>query len=158
MKRTVINLARDKSRGIEALKGSGVPAVFSDAVRIDLPGAALLFISGMVATGEDGKVAHRTMHEQTRQVLEKIKAVLAREGASMDDIVRVRVYVTQLDQATLREIHDVRSRYFTAGNYPASTLVRVDQLIRDGALIEIDADAVMATPQLTGPSPRRRRR
>jgi enamine deaminase RidA (YjgF/YER057c/UK114 family) len=158
MKRTVINLARDKSRGIEALKGTGVPAVFSDAVRIDLPGAALLFISGMVATGEDGKVVRRTMREQTRQVLDKIKAVLAREGGGMDDIVRVRVYVTQLDQATLREIHEVRAGYFSAGNYPASTLVRVDQLIRDGALIEIDADAVMATPQLARSTPGRRRR
>ena len=144
IKRTVVNLARDKSRGIEALQGTGVPAVFSDAVRIDIPGGALLFISGVVATDETGKVAHRTMREQTRQVLDKIKAVLERAGGSMDDIVRVRVYVTQLDQQSLREIHDVRSGYFREGNYPASTLVRVDKLIRDGALIEIDADAVLA--------------
>ena len=40
-------------------------------------------------------------------------------------------------------IHDVRSEFWTEGKYPASTLVRVDQLIRDGALIEIDADAVL---------------
>ena len=145
VKRSVINLARDRSRGIEALKGTGVPAVFSDAVRIDLPGCAMLFISGVVATDETGQVVHRTMREQTRQVLDKIKTVLERAGGSMDDIVRVRVYVTQLDQHTLREIHEVRSGYFREGNYPASTLVRVDQLIRDGALIEIDADAVIAT-------------
>jgi 2-iminobutanoate/2-iminopropanoate deaminase len=143
IKRTVVNLARDKSRGIEALKGTGVPAVFSDAVRIDIPGGAMLFISGMVATDENGQVTHRTMREQTRQVLDKIKAVLERAGGHMDDIVRVRVYVTQLDQQSLREIHEVRSGYFREGNYPASTLVRVDQLIRDGALIEIDADAVV---------------
>jgi len=49
------------------------------------------------------------MREQTRHVLESIKAVLAREGGSMDDVVRVRVYVTQLDQQSLREIHEVRS-------------------------------------------------
>jgi len=47
------------------------------------------------------------MREQTRHVLESIKAVLAREGGSMDDVVRVRVYVTQLDQQSLREIHEV---------------------------------------------------
>jgi len=85
------------------------------------------------------------MREQTRHVLESIKAVLAREGGSMDDVVRVRVYVTQLDQQSLREIHEVRSAYFNPGHYPASTLVRVSQLIRDGALIEIDADAMIAT-------------
>jgi len=144
VKRSSINLAKDRSRGIDALKGTNVPAVFSDAVRIQLPDCALLFISGMVGTDENGTVVGRTMREQTRQVLEKIKAVLAREGGTMDDIVRVRVYVTQLDQQSLREIHEVRSGYFSEGMYPASTLVRVDQLIRDGALIEIDADAVIA--------------
>lgn len=145
MNRTVIDLARDASRGIDALKGSGVPAVFSDAVRIDLADCALLFISGMVGVDETGRVVGRTMKEQTRQVLEKIRGVLEREGGSFEHVVRVRVYVTQLDQPTLRDIHEVRSQYFTAGNYPASTLVRVDQLIRDGALIEIDADAVIPT-------------
>jgi len=145
VKRTSINLAREASRGIDALQGTGVPAVFSDAVRVDLNGCALLFISGKVAVDEGGKLVARTMREQTRHVLESIKAILAREGGTMDDVVRVRVYVTQLDQPSLKEIHEVRSGYFRPGHYPASTLVRVDQLIRDGVLIEIDADAVIAT-------------
>jgi enamine deaminase RidA (YjgF/YER057c/UK114 family) len=144
MERRYVNLAQDASRGIDALKGSGVPAVFSDAVRVEIPGGALLFISGKVATDAGGRVVGRTMGEQTRQVLENIKTVLEREGGSMDDIVRVRVYVTHLDQVSLREIHEVRSGYFRPGRYPASTLVRVSQLIRDGALIEIDADAVLS--------------
>ena len=122
-----------------------MPAVFSDAVRVDLAGCAMVFISGKVAVDESGKVVSRTMREQTRHVLDSIKSVLTREGGTMDDIVRVRVYVTQLDQQSLKEIHEVRSAYFRPGHYPASTLVRVDQLIRDGALIEIDADAVIAT-------------
>lgn len=144
MERRFLNLAQDASRGIDALKGSSVPAVFSDAVRVEIPGGALLFISGKVATDAAGRVVGRTMGEQTRQVLENIKTVLEREGGSMDDIVRVRVYVTHLDQLSLREIHEVRSGYFRPGRYPASTLVRVAQLIRDGALIEIDADAVLS--------------
>ena len=143
MKRTVIDMAKDSSRGIAALQGSGVPAVFSDAVRVDLGECSLLFISGMIGTDDTGKVVGRTMKEQTRQILEKIKAVLTREGATFDHIVRVRVYATQVDSASLRDIHEVRATYFTRGNYPASTLVRVAELIRDGALIEIDADAVV---------------
>ena len=143
MKRTVIDMAKDSSRGITALQGSGVPAVFSDAVRIDLGECALLFISGMIGTDDTGKVVGRTMKEQTRQILEKIKAVLTREGGTFDHIVRVRVYATQVDTASLRDIHEVRATYFTKGNYPASTLVRVAELIRDGALIEIDVDAVI---------------
>ena len=104
MERTFINLAKDRSRGIEALKGTGVPAVFSDAVRVRLKECDLLFVSGKLGADESGKL---------------------------------------VDGETLRDIHDVRSRYFHEGKYPASTLVRVDQLVRDGALIEIDADAVL---------------
>jgi 2-iminobutanoate/2-iminopropanoate deaminase len=144
MERTWIDLAKDRSRGIPALQGTGVPAVFSDAVRVELAEGSLLFISGKVAADESGRLVGRTMKEQTHQVLANIKAVLEREGGTMDDIVRVRVYVTQIDQESLREIHEVRAGYFRAGRYPASTLVRVDQLVRDGALIEIDADAVIA--------------
>ena len=145
MQRRVIDLAKEKSRGIDALKNSGVPAVFSDAVRIDLADCALLFISGMLGTDETGTVVGRTMKEQTRQALEKIKVVLEREGGTFDHVVRVRVYVTHLDEPALRDIHEVRSHYFTEGNYPASTLVAVDQLVRAGAVIEIDADAVIPT-------------
>ena len=143
MQRTHINLAKDRSRGIGALKESGVPAVFCDAVRVQLKECALLSISGKVGLTPDNTLAGRTMREQTRQTLENIREVLVREGGTMDDIVRVRVYVTQLDSASLRDIHDIRSEFWTEGKYPASTLVRVDQLIRDGALIEIDADAVI---------------
>ncbi len=143
MRRTHINLAAEAGRGIEALRGTTVPAVFCDAVRVQLAECTLLFISGKVGLKADNTLAGRTMREQTRQTLENIRDLLAREGGTMDDIVRVRVYVTQVDSASLRDIHDVRSQFWTPGKYPASTLVRVDQLIRDGALIEIDADAVI---------------
>lgn len=142
--KTHIDLAKDRGRGIDALKGSNVPAVFCDAVKVQLADCVMLFISGKLGVKPDGSLG-RTIREQTQQVLENIRELLQREGATMDDIVRVRVYVTQIDAASLRDIHDVRSTFWTAGKYPASTLVRVDQLVRDGALIEIDADAVVAS-------------
>jgi 2-iminobutanoate/2-iminopropanoate deaminase len=145
MKRTFINLAKEKSHGISALQGTSVPAVFCDAVRIDLADCAMVFVSGKIGVDESGRLAGRTIREQTRQILENIKTLLTREGGTIDDIVRVRVYATQVDAASLRDIHEVRSEFWTEGKYPASTLVRVSQLIRDGALIEIDADAVIAT-------------
>lgn len=144
MNKTHIDLAKDRGRGIDALKGSNVPAVFCDAVKVQLADCVMLFISGKLGVKPDGSLG-RTIREQTQQVLENIRELLQREGATMDDIVRVRVYVTQVDAASLRDIHEVRSKFWTAGKYPASTLVRVDQLIRDGALIEIDADAVIAS-------------
>lgn len=143
MKKTHIDYAKDRGRGIDALKGSNVPAVFCDAVKVQLSECVMLFISGKLGVRPDGTLG-RTMREQTEQLLENIREVLRREGGTMDDIVRVRVYATQVDAASLRDIHEVRSRFWTEGKYPASTLVRVSQLIRDGALIEIDADAVLA--------------
>ena len=144
MNKTHIDLAKDRGRGIDALKGSNVPAVFCDAVKVQLKDCVMLFISGKLGVKPDGSLG-RTIREQTQQLLENIRELLEREGATMDDIVRVRVYTTQIDAASLRDIHDVRSKFWTAGKYPASTLVRVDQLVRDGALIEIDADAVVAS-------------
>jgi enamine deaminase RidA (YjgF/YER057c/UK114 family) len=142
--KTHIDHAKDRGRGIDALKGSNVPAVFCDAVKVQLKDCVMLFISGKLGVKPDGSLG-RTIREQTQQLLENIRELLEREGATMDDIVRVRVYTTQIDAASLRDIHDVRSKFWTAGKYPASTLVRVDQLVRDGALIEIDADAVVAS-------------
>ncbi len=144
MNKTHIDLAKDRGRGIDALKGSNVPAVFCDAVKVQLKDCVMLFVSGKLGVKPDGSLG-RTIREQTQQVLENIRELLQREGATMDDIVRVRVYVTQIDAASLRDIHEVRSKFWTAGKYPASTLVRVDQLVRDGALIEVDADAVVAS-------------
>jgi enamine deaminase RidA (YjgF/YER057c/UK114 family) len=144
MQKTFINLSKERGRGIDALKGTNVPAVFCDAVKVELKECVMLFISGKVGMKPDNTLAGRTMREQTQQTLENIRDVLTREGGTMDDIVRVRVYATQVDALSLRDIHDVRSKFWTEGKYPASTLVRVDQLIRDGALIEIDADAVIA--------------
>jgi enamine deaminase RidA (YjgF/YER057c/UK114 family) len=84
------------------------------------------------------------MREQTRGVLEGIKRIVECEGGAMDDVVRVRVFVAAIDPDALKEIHGVRSEYWTPGRYPSSTLVQVSGFVSPGALIEIDADAVLA--------------
>jgi enamine deaminase RidA (YjgF/YER057c/UK114 family) len=143
MKRKFIAPAGEKSQGIDALKGTRTGAAYADAVRIDLADHTLLFISGKTGT-KDGKLVGRTMTEQTRQVIENIKTTLEGQGGSLGDIVRFRIYVTQIDPESIRDVHAVRAEYFKEGEFPASTLVRVDQLVRDGGLIEIEADVVMA--------------
>lgn len=142
MQRQFIGLAGEKSQGIEALKGTANGAAYSDAVRIDLADHTLLFISGKTGT-KDGVLVGSGMREQTRQVFENIRTTLEGQGGSLADIVRVRIYVTQMDQESIREVHAVRAEYFEQGKFPASTLLRVDQFVRDGALIEIEADVVM---------------
>ena len=78
--------------------------------------------------------------EQTRYVLENLKTLLAQGGATLDDVVRVVVYIR--DMADFRAIHEVRARYFTK-DPPASTMVEVSRLVNDDMLIEIEATAVV---------------
>jgi 2-iminobutanoate/2-iminopropanoate deaminase len=146
MKRSHVSLTTEQGRGIPGLAEAGVPAVFCDAVRVDLGECTLLYISGRLSTDAAGQVTGATMADQTRGVLDGIKRIVEREGGTMDDIVRVRVFVADIDPAALREIHGIRSGYWTPGRYPSSTLVQVSGFVRPGALIEIDADAVLARP------------
>ena len=144
MERRHVSLTTETGRGIPGLKEAGVPAVFCDAVRVDLAECTLLYISGRLSTDADGRVTGSTMAEQTRGVLEGIKGIVERAGGTMDDIVRVRVFVATIDPDALKQIHGVRSEYWTPGRYPSSTLVQVSGFVRPDALIEIDADAVIA--------------
>jgi enamine deaminase RidA (YjgF/YER057c/UK114 family) len=144
MERSYVSLTTDRARGIPGLKDAGVPAVFCDAVRVDLTECTMLYISGRLSTDAGGAVVGASIGEQTRGVLDGIKRVLEREGGAMDDIVRVRVFVATIDPDSLRQVHGVRSEYWTPGRYPSSTLVQVSGFVRPGALIEIDADAVIA--------------
>ncbi len=137
-----IPLSGDKAQGIAALQGTAAGAVYADCVRVDLGDHTLLYVSGKTGT-RDGALVGRTMREQATQVLENIRATVEGQGGGMADITRFRIYVTQIDQASIRDVHAARLPYFQPGAYPASTLVRVDQLVRDGALIEIEADVVM---------------
>lgn len=83
--------------------------------------------------------------EQTRDVLRKIRDAVGEHGGDVRDIVRVRVYVASphLDQENFEAIHEARREFFEPEHYPASTLVEVAGLIREGRTIEIDADAVV---------------
>lgn len=142
MKVTFAPLAGEKSQGIEALKDAASGAAYSDAVRVDLPSHSLLFISGKTGT-KAGRLVGRTLREQAKQVLENIQASLAAHGGTMSNVTRLRIYVTAIDAASIRDVHEVRTEFFDKDAYPASTLVRVDQLVRDGALIEMEADVVL---------------
>lgn len=142
MEVTFVPVSGVHGQGIAALRDFAPGAAYSDCVRVDLPSHTLLFVSGKTGV-KDGKLVGRTMVEQARQVFENLKTSITREGGSLKDIVRVRIYVTQIDSESIKDVHAVRTEYFEAGRYPASTLVQVDGLVRDGGLIEIEADVVL---------------
>ena len=110
---------------------------------VEVPAGKLVFVSGQVARDLDGSVVGvGDVSAQTRKVLQNMQSVLAESGATMDDVVKVTVFVTNLERH-FADIHKVRAEFFTNG-YPASTMVEVKSLVHEDMLIEIEAIAVVA--------------
>jgi enamine deaminase RidA (YjgF/YER057c/UK114 family) len=142
VRKTITN--PEAGKGWEMFRGSGVDQLtHSEGVRIDLPDYSLLYLSGKTGTDEKGNLARGDIKEQTRQVIRNLQKNLALNGATIDNIVRVRVFVTEFSREKFCQIHEARAEFFNKAHYPASTFVVVNGLARDGALIEIDADAVI---------------
>lgn len=113
---------------------------FSQATVIEARGK-LVFISGMTSRKADGTIAGvGDIEVQTRQVCENLKAAVEAAGGVMDDIVRVDVYVRNMEH--FDQIHKVRREYFKAPA-PASTMVEICKMTSPDYLIEINAIAVL---------------
>jgi len=147
MQKRSISLGNNESRSIVGLEESGTPAAFCDAVRVELADTVLIYISGATPIDDDGKLVGATMLEQTRQVLRRIKRVLDDQGADFEDIVRVRVFLTDISPEALQQVHEARNEVFPANSRPASTLVQISGIIRKGGMVEIDADVVIPNPE-----------
>ena len=106
-----------------------------------------VYLSGRTATDGDSDVVVGVgdIAEQTRQVIRNLLSALEPLGGTIDDIVRVRVFMTPpFTKEKFGAIHDARAEFFNKDHYPASTLVVVHELARPDAMIEIDADAVIS--------------
>jgi 2-iminobutanoate/2-iminopropanoate deaminase len=113
---------------------------FSQATMIEARGK-LVFISGMTARRADGSIAGiGDIEAQTKQVCENLKSAVEAAGGNMDDIVRVDVYVRNMEH--FDKIHKVRREYFKAPA-PASTMVEICKMTSPDYLIEINAIAVL---------------
>lgn len=111
---------------------------FSRAVRA----GNWILVSGCTATDASGTITGiNQMYTQARTALGNIASVLGRMGSSLADVVRTRVYVTDIsDLASIARAH----REAFGEHPPASTLLEIGALARADALIEIDADAYVA--------------
>ena len=113
---------------------------FSQAIVTEARGR-LVFLSGMTSRRADGSIAGiGDIEAQTRQVCENLKAAVEEAGGTLDDIVRVDVYVRNMEHFPL--IHEVRRQYFTEP-LPASTMVEVTKMTSPDYLIEMSAIAVL---------------
>lgn len=101
----------------------------------------LLFVSGCVSVDSEGHlVGGDDVVAQARQALANIGAVLGAAGASFEDVAKVTVYLTDVDDRS--RINAVRREFFGDAR-PASTLVEVSRLAIPGARIEVEAVAIL---------------
>jgi enamine deaminase RidA (YjgF/YER057c/UK114 family) len=110
---------------------------YSRAVKV----GNVIEVTGTVASGEDGKVVGAdNAYEQTRYIYQKIEAVLKRAGATMKDVVRVRMFVTDISR--WQEYGKAHAEFFKDIK-PCNTMVEVSALIEPEYLIEIEATAML---------------
>lgn len=110
---------------------------YSRAVRV----GNVVHVSGTTATGPDGAlVGAGDMYAQTVQAIANVRAALERAGARLEDVVRTRVYVTDIGR--YEEVARAHGEVFGAIR-PASALVGVAALVDPAMLVEIEAEAIV---------------
>ena len=105
---------------------------YCDAVRW----GDLLFVSGVAPVDAKGKVVSDDPAAQTRQIFQNMKAILDAAGASFADVLKVTVYLTDVEDR--KKINPVRQEFFGTAR-PASTLIGVQALAIPGMKVEIEA-------------------
>lgn len=96
-------------------------------------------VAGTTATDDDGEIVDGGMYDQCRQTLENIESALEEVGSGVEEVVRTRMYVTDVEQVD--EIARAHSEFFDDVR-PVTTLVEVERLASTEMLVEIDVTAV----------------
>lgn len=113
---------------------------YSRAVRV----GDLVVVAGTTAAAAGGgAVGGDDVAAQTREALRRIAGALEQVGAQLSDVVRTRIYVTDIDRWS--EVGRVHGEVF-ASVRPAATMVEVSRLIDPALLVEIEVDAVVDPP------------
>jgi 2-iminobutanoate/2-iminopropanoate deaminase len=95
-----------------------------------------VFVAGMTASAAGGMLGDGSMYSQAKETFTKIKHFMEAAGGTMNDIIRVDIYVTDIAQR--EEVWKARREFFT-GDFPTSTLVEVRALATPQLLVEVNA-------------------
>jgi 2-iminobutanoate/2-iminopropanoate deaminase len=114
---------------------------YTPAKKIDMGSFYLIYVSGVQAPQDDNhRVVTDDVEEQTKLVFEDINKILQQAGASLDDVVKAVIYITDMND--FDKISPIRAEYFK-NSMPVSTLAEVSGMTRAGAKIEIEVTAMV---------------
>ena len=115
------------------------PNIFSNCLKV----GDQLFLSGMTAGDNKGGVlGDGSAEDQSRQCLNKIKALVEEAGGTLSDIVQLPVYLTDINNRI--DFGKVRKEFFS-GVMPCSTLIEVSRCVQPELVVEVDAIAMLNT-------------
>jgi reactive intermediate/imine deaminase len=115
---------------------------YSHAVRVETDAVVWIYVSGQLPLDGDGNLVGKgDLRAQTQQVFENLQAILAANGASFDDVVKIQTFFTTLED--LAGSRRVRADYLPI-EPPASTSIKVAALVVPEALIEVDVVAALS--------------
>jgi len=124
-----------------SIEGYKTRGGYSPAKKIDCGSFYQIYVSGVQAPKDDNhRVVTDDVKEQATLVFEDIKKILAQAGATIDDVIKAVIYVTDMNDFS--KVSKVRDAYFNKST-PVSTLVEVNRMTRDEAKIEIEVTAVV---------------
>jgi enamine deaminase RidA (YjgF/YER057c/UK114 family) len=132
-------------------QGLSKPPGYTHVVEATAP-ARLVYIAGQLGVDSDGKVGSGDFRLQAVQTFENLKTALAAVGAEFRHVVKLNNYL--VDVKYLPVFRQVRDSYLADRNRPASTTIAISGLAREGALLEIEAVAVLPPAARSKGAPR----
>ena len=115
---------------------------YSHAAVVDLGNCYMIVLSGQVPLDNKGNlVGQNNLEMQAEQVFVNIKHILSDLGGSMDNVIKLGIYMT--DVSKLQALRNVRDKFINLKNPPTSTLVQVNRLFRADVMLEIAATAII---------------
>ncbi len=110
------------------------PQLWSNCIKV----GEIAYVAGMTARGDDGQTVVGEEYEQAVLIFSKIKALLEAAGGSIDDVVKLTIFVTRIEHNA--EVWRARAEFFH-GDFPACSLVEVSRLNKPEMYVEIEAIA-----------------
>ncbi|MDA6071652.1 RidA family protein [Flavobacterium sp. AC] len=113
----------------------------SQAVVIPFENQKMIILSGQIPLNKQGELVGNDVATQSIQIFENIKSILETCGATLNDIVKLGIFITDISQ--IAGYREARDQFINLDMPPTSTLVEVKGLFRNDVFVEIEAVAML---------------